>query len=118
VTSDIYLDALARLGLRIPKRNTDEDFIDPNLRVQLVSAGITGVRFLQTDFFDVHRYPPARLPFEPPWNYVPSAPSTLKSIEEAAVDILNRLPAVEQGVTEAAADLRTTLASVNNLSVA
>src|SRR5439155_24240345 len=51
VTSDIYLDALAHLGLRVPKKNTGEEFIDPNLRVQLVSAGITGVRFLQTDFF-------------------------------------------------------------------
>ena len=48
---------LARLGLRIPKRDTGEVFIDPNLRVQLVSAGITGVRFLQTDFFDTERYP-------------------------------------------------------------
>jgi paraquat-inducible protein B len=117
VTSDIYVDALARLGLRTPKRETGEEFIDPNLRVQLVATGITGVRFLQTDFFDVHRYPPARLPFEPPWNYVPSAPSTLKSLEESVVDILNRFPAVEDGVTQAAADLRTTLASIDRLTV-
>jgi phospholipid/cholesterol/gamma-HCH transport system substrate-binding protein len=114
VTSDIYLDALARLGLYIPKRG--EAFIDPNLRVQLVAAGITGVRFLQTDFFDVHRFPPPRLPFEPPWNYVPSAPSTLKSLEEAAMDILNKFPAVEVGVIDAAADLRKTLASIDRLS--
>jgi len=118
VTSDVYLDALTRLGLHIPEKNTGEVFIDPNLRVQLAAAGITGVRFLQTDFFDMHRYPPPRLPFEPPWNYVPSAPSTLKSIEEAAIDILNKFPAVEDGVTAAAADLRTTLASIDRLSVA
>ena len=117
VTSDIYLDALTRLGLYIPKRNDGEVFIDPNMRVQLAAAGITGVRFLQTDFFDPVRYPPPRLPFEPPWNYVPSAPSTLKSIEEAAIDILNKLPAVEQGVTEAAADLRTALGSIDRLAV-
>jgi paraquat-inducible protein B len=116
VMSDVYLDALARLGLHIPKKNTGEVFIDPNLRVQLAAAGITGVRFLQTDFFDMHRYPPPRLPFEPPWNYVPSAPSTLKSIEEAAIDILNKFPAVEDGVTAAAADLRTTLASIDRLA--
>jgi phospholipid/cholesterol/gamma-HCH transport system substrate-binding protein len=117
VTSDIYLDALARLGLRIPKRDTGEEFIDPNLRVQLASTGITGVRFLQTDFFDVKRFPPPPLPFEPPWNYVPTVPSTLKSLEEAAVDILNRFPAVEDGVTLAAADLRRTLTSVDRLAV-
>jgi len=116
VTSDVYLDALTRLGLFIPNRNNGEVFIDPNLRVQLAASGITGVRFLQTDFFDRDRYPPPRLPFDPPWNYVPSAPSTLKSLEEAAIDILNKFPAVEDGVTAAAADLRTTLASVNRLA--
>jgi len=116
VTSDIYLDALVRLGLLKAAPKAGEQFIDPHLRVQLVAAGITGVRFLQTDFFDESRYPPPILPFPPPWNYVPSAPSTLKSLEEAAVDILNRLPAVESGIVDAAADLRKTLASVGQLT--
>ncbi len=49
---------------------------------------------------------------------MPSAPSTLKSLEEAALDILNRFPAVEDGVTTAAADLRTTLASIDHLASA
>src|SRR5207248_11457677 len=34
--------------------------IYPRVRVQLASAGITGVRFIQTDFFDPERYPPPR----------------------------------------------------------
>ncbi len=118
VTSDVYVDALDRLGLRVPKNVDGEEFIDPNLRVQLVSAGITGVRFLQTDFFDPQRYPPPKLPFPPPWNYVPSAPSTLKSVEEAALDILNRFPAVEDGVIVAAEDLRRTLKSVDRFASA
>ncbi len=116
VTSDIYLDALIRLGLLQAAPRKGEQFIDPRLRVQLVAAGITGVRFLQTDFFDETRYPPPTLPFPAPWNYVPSAPSTLKNIEEAAIDILNRFPAVETGIVDAAADLRKTLASVGQLS--
>jgi ABC-type transporter Mla subunit MlaD len=116
VTSDIYLDALIRLGLLQSAPKVGEQFIDPHLRVQLVAAGITGVRFLQTDFFDETRYPPPVLPFPAPWNYVPSTPSTLKNLEEAAVDILNRFPAVESGVIDAAADLRKTLASVGQLS--
>ena len=37
-----------------------EEFINPLLRMQLVSAGITGVRFLQTDFFHALRNPPQR----------------------------------------------------------
>ncbi|HEY2387998.1 MAG TPA: MlaD family protein [Candidatus Binatia bacterium] len=116
ITSDIYLDALIRLGLLQSAPKVGEQFIDPHLRVQLTSAGITGVKFLQTDFFDERRYPPPSLPFPAPWNYVPSAPSTLKSIEEAAVDILNRFPQVETGIIDAAADLRKTLDSVGQLS--
>src|ERR1041385_4172668 len=45
VTQDIYLDVVARLGLRPHPPSRDEEFIAPNLRPQLVSAGITGVRF-------------------------------------------------------------------------
>jgi paraquat-inducible protein B len=114
VTSEIFVDALTRLGLALPKRG--QAFIDPNLRVQLASAGITGIRFLQTDFFDPARHPPPQLPFEPPWNYVPSTPSTLKSVEESALEILNKLPAVEQQATEVMVDLRETLASVDALT--
>ena len=113
VTSDIFVDALKRLGLEKPKRGGD--FINPNLRVQLASAGITGIRFLQTDFFDPARHPPPQLPFEPPWNYVPTTPSTLKSVEESVLEILNRLPAVEREAEEALGALRGTLTSVDGL---
>jgi phospholipid/cholesterol/gamma-HCH transport system substrate-binding protein len=114
VTSAIYVDALKRLGLAVPKKG--EQSIAPNLRVQLVSAGITGVRFLQTDFFDPERYPPPVLPFAPPWNYLPSAPSTLKSLEDAAVEMVDKLPALIEPVQGAISDLRRTLASVDRLA--
>ena len=116
VTSDIFVDALERLGLEPPKPGGA--FIDPNLRVQLATAGITGIRFLQTDFFDPVRHPPPKLPFEPPWNYVPSTPSTLKGVEESVVEILNRLPAVEGQAEQTLGALHETLASVDGLIAA
>jgi paraquat-inducible protein B len=116
VTADMYLDALVRLGLRTGAPRSGEEFIDPNLRVQLASAGITGVRFIQTDFFDPERYPPPHLPFEPPWNYVPSAPSTLKSFEEAATEIVNRLPVLEDRTKDTLTDLRKTLGAIDDLA--
>ncbi len=117
VTSDIYVDALQRLGLgeRAPRKG--EVFINPLLRVQLVAAGITGVRFLQTDFLHPQRFPVPTLPFEPPWNYVPSAPSTLKSIGDTATDVLNRLPALETRITEALVTMNTMLGSVDRFVV-
>jgi paraquat-inducible protein B len=113
VTSDIYVDAMQRLGLgdRAPRKG--EEFINPLLRVQLVSAGITGVRFLQTDFFHPQRHPAPVLPFDPPWNYVPSAPSTLKSVGDTATDVLNRLPALEDRISETLVSMNTALGSVN-----
>ncbi len=116
VTANMYVDALVRLGLRTGAPKSGEEFIAPNLRVQLASAGITGVRFIQTDFFDPERYPPPRLPFEPPWNYVPSAPSTLKNVEEAAVEIMNRLPVLADRAKDALADVKKTLASIDRLA--
>ena len=117
VTSNIYVDALVRLGLRTRAPRSGEEFIDPRLRVQLASAGITGVRFIQTDFFDPERYPPPRLPFEPPWNYVPSAPSTLKNVEEAAIEIMNRLPVLADRAKDTLADMKKTLGSIDRLAV-
>ena len=116
VSSNMYVDALVRLGLRTRAPQSGEEFIDPRLRVQLASAGITGVRFIQTDFFDAERYPPPRLPFEPPWNYVPSAPSTLKNVEEAAIEIMNRLPLLADRAKDTLTDIRKTLASIDRLA--
>jgi len=117
ITADMYVDALVRLGLRTGAPKSGEEFIPPNLRVQLASAGITGVRFVQTDFFDPERYPPPRLPFEPPWNYVPSTPSTLKNAEEAAIEILNRLPVLADRAKDTLADMKKTLASIDHFAV-
>lgn len=111
VTADIYLDAIQRLGLRDRAPREGEEFLNPLLRVQLVSAGITGVRFLQTDFFHPGRYPEPTLPFEPPWNYIPSVPSTLKSVGDTAIDVVNRLPDIESRVSETLATMHAALGS-------
>jgi paraquat-inducible protein B len=87
-----------------------------NLRVQLVAAGITGVRFLEVDFFDPERYPLPPLPFKPPWNYLPSAPSTLRSLEQAALEFANRLPTLGDQASAALVESHDTLGSVRHLA--
>lgn len=98
VTSEINLEILQSLGL--PSSRTQPQYLDPTgiyeLRVQLASAGITGVKFLQVDFFDKKRFPPMKLPFDPPSNYFPSTPSTLKSLEESLIDLSTLLPQLTQ----------------------
>ena len=50
------------------------------------------MKFLLIDFYDSKRFPVEKLPFDPGPDYLPSTPSTLKSIEEAAVDVGMQLP--------------------------
>jgi len=68
--------------------------IPPDLRMQLGSAGITGVKYIAIDFFDVNDNPAPVLPFPVPDNYVPSASSTMKNIEDAIVKAVDRFPAI------------------------
>jgi phospholipid/cholesterol/gamma-HCH transport system substrate-binding protein len=66
----------------------------PGLRAQLGSQGITGVRFILIDYFDPEHNPPPALPFAPDHHYIPAAESTLRTVEQAVVLALERLPEV------------------------
>ena len=68
--------------------------VPPDLRMQLDSAGITGVKFISIDFFVIKDNPPPVLPFAVPVNYVPAAASTMKSLEDAVVRAVNRFPEI------------------------
>jgi len=115
VTCEIDLRLMRNLGLDSKTLQLPKD-----LRIQLASAGVTGLKFLQVDFFDVNKYPPPKrcpkgepkpigcLDFEPPDNYVPAVSSTLKSLEDAVVRSVGRFP-------EATGEAIETLKRVNVL---
>lgn len=63
VTSALTVQDLSDLGLSKGAGKTTKIRIPIDLRVQLASQGITGVKFLQIDFFDVKDNPPPVLPF-------------------------------------------------------
>ena len=102
---DLGVKALKRLGLDTKKgadsKSADTKIaIPPGLRVQLASAGVTGVKFLQIDFFPVEQYPEPELPFGKPGNYIPGAASPLKNIEDSVIKAVNNLPALTEQLTE------------------
>ncbi len=101
VTSQVYEDVLQRLGLagKGPVLREMEETGTP-LRIQVASAGITGVKFLLVDYFDPKRFPVQPLAFDPGPDYMPSTPSTLKSIEEAVVDVGMQLPMLTMQASE------------------
>lgn len=103
VTAQAYEDVLENLGLggtgpRLEAEVQQKSGLVP--RIQLASAGITGVKFLLVDYFDARRFPIVPLPFDPGPDYIPSTPSTLKSIEEAVVDVGMQLPMLTMRASE------------------
>ena len=106
VTSQVYEDVLQKLGLagKGPVLREMEETGTP-LRIQVASAGITGVKFLLVNYFDPKRFPVQQLPFDPGPDYMPSTPSTLKSIEEAVVDVGMKLPLLTMQASETLARL-------------
>lgn len=103
VTAQAYEDVLEKLGLagtgpRLQSEVQEKSGLAP--RIQLASAGITGVKFLLVDYFDARRFPIVPLPFDPGPDYIPATPSTLKSIEEAVVDVGMQLPMLTMRASE------------------
>jgi ABC-type transporter Mla subunit MlaD len=131
VHMDVYSDLLTKLGVDEEALFDDKpdeklrEKIQPDMRVRLVSAGITGLKFLELD-----RLPDEPLPvlnFPVPDNYVPSAPSVMVGLEmgvsktvEMLPELLNSLDklvaSVDGFVTEfKTEDLAQTLSSILQL---
>jgi len=99
VTMHLNLVDVARLKLTDGPPTKDAKAKVPNdLRTQLASQGITGVKFVQMDFFDVKTNPAEQLPFPVGENTIPSAVSTLKSLEDSIVGAVNRIPELIDGI--------------------
>jgi paraquat-inducible protein B len=107
VTSELAIEDLNDLGLAEGK-NKSKIRVPPDLRMQVVSQGITGVKFLLIDFFDIKDNPPPVLPFPVPENYIPAAVSMMKNLEDAVVRAVNRIPDIAEGIV-------VVLAKVNHL---
>ena len=118
VTSEIYWDVLRRLGILTekPTPHSSTPFIDADLRVQLATTGITGVKYLDVDVFDPARTPLPKLPFPTPWNYIPSEPSTLKNLGDALTEVANRLPSLEDQASGTLGEGKDSLAAIRRLA--
>jgi phospholipid/cholesterol/gamma-HCH transport system substrate-binding protein len=98
VTSELAITDLSDLGLAVGKGDKSKIRVPPDLRMQVVSQGITGVKFLLIDFFDIKDNPPPDLPYPVPENYIPAAVSTMKNLEDAVVRAVNRIPEIAEGI--------------------
>lgn len=105
------------LGLSEPKRfGLHTRMVVPkDLRVQLDTAGITGVKFLLIDYFSPQLYPPPIVPFAVPENYIPSTPSLIKNLEDSLIHALEHLPEVAGQLQKLLPAVLTTLSNVDQV---
>jgi ABC-type transporter Mla subunit MlaD len=108
VTYDLGVVVLDQLGLASQRGEKTKISVPQDLRVQLGTTGVTGVKYIQIDFFDSKSHPRDPLPFPHPANYIPSTASTLKNIEESVVRAIDSMPQVTS-------ELAISLGRVNRL---
>jgi hypothetical protein len=94
VTSKLDVGEIERLGL-VP-RGTFKMFRElppppPDLRTQLGSQGLSGAKYVATDYFDPKTNPPPTLSFPPASGYVPAAKSSSKGLEESVAQAMDSL---------------------------
>jgi phospholipid/cholesterol/gamma-HCH transport system substrate-binding protein len=94
VESALGVEEINALGLASGKGKNVHISVPHDLRMQLASAGITGVKFLQLDFFADKNNPPPPLPFPVPENYIPVEVSTMKNLEDSVVNAVDQIPAM------------------------
>ncbi len=77
------------------QRQRLEENVAQGLRLRLAQAGITGTAFIQADILDPKRYPVMEITHQPRHLYIPSAPSTLSALANAAERFAARLEDVD-----------------------
>lgn len=115
VKARIQADDLRRLGLKVDGSAavpSAEASGEAELRLSLSTTGITGVKFIEADFVSPAT-PTPHLSFTPPRNHIPSATSTLASLEGAARGIGEELPRTLAAVRELATTLEARVAALD-----
>ena len=101
VVSELDTKDVKRMGLtEAGTLHGRERFAVPaDLRAQLGSQGITGVKFVAIDFFDVKANPAPQLPFAVPADhYIPATPSMMKNLEDTIAKAMESLPVMVDSV--------------------
>ena len=69
------------------------------LRVRLASRGLTGVKFLESDYVDPDRYEVLEVPWDPDVLYVPSVPGSFTRIVDSVEVFMEKLARVDVAAT-------------------
>ena len=118
ITCELAVGQLNDLGLSTGRGAKARIAVPPDLRVQLDSSGLTAVMFISIDFFRIEDNPIIPLPFPVPENYIPSARSTIKNLEDSVVQAVDRFPELAVQIVALLAKISTLLEDVTAQHIA
>ena len=114
VSYELGVTVLGSLGLARGKGQHTTLPAPPDLRVQLGSSGLTGVKYILIDFFDIRGNPAPVLPFPVPINCIPAAPSTMKSLEDSVVRAVDEFPKLATDISRVVEHVNQILTDVES----
>jgi paraquat-inducible protein B len=90
------------------------DAIARGLRARIAPQGLTGLSYVELDFVNPENFPPLDIPWKPRYEYIPSVPSTLSQVQDAATVLLAKIQQIDinglaNGLLGLITDLRGTL---------
>ena len=100
VSYGINSPLMERVGIAASNGDGGAGKIPTDLRAQISAQGLTGQKYILLDFFDQKTHPVEKLPFAVPENYIPSASSPLKNIEDSVSRALEKIPVVTDQIGE------------------
>jgi phospholipid/cholesterol/gamma-HCH transport system substrate-binding protein len=113
LTYELAVATLSGLGLAASRGQQTRIAVPGDLRVQLGSQGITGVKYILIDFFDAQSHPPPKLPFPIPQNYIPATSSTMKNIEGSVVRAVDQFPVMSEQLSQVLTQVNQLLTEIN-----
>jgi paraquat-inducible protein B len=95
------------------------------LRLKIAYIGVTGLAYLDIDFYDAERYPPLEIAWDPQYIYIPSVPNTIQVVEDAIqnityslrddfIPLIRNLNSASEQFPEFSKELNATLISLQN----
>lgn len=65
------------------------------LRARLAVQGLTGLSYIELDFVDPKRFPVSPVPWTPAYAFIPSMPSSLSQVQDAAQQVLGKIQGLD-----------------------
>lgn len=115
VAYDLQVELLEHMGLAKKHGRHVQLKVPDDVRVQISSSGVTGVKHVKLDY--LKNSPIKKLPFPVPENYIPASPSTLKNLEDAVTRALDDLPEVVAKALAVLTRTETLIASVQEAAI-